>query len=72
MTTQGKIELSKSPITIAHISDFHIGSYHFVSNLLNRTIQELNEVKPDVIIVSGDLTNEGYRQEYNTRRIEGR
>ncbi len=68
MTPQGKIELSKSPITIAHISDFHIGSYHFVSNLLNRTIQELNELKPDVVIVSGDLTNEGYRQEYNTAR----
>lgn len=68
MAPQEKIELGKSPITIAHISDFHIGSYHFVSNLLNRTIQELNESRPDVIIVTGDLTNEGFRQEYNTAR----
>ncbi len=58
--------LEKSPITIAHISDFHVGSVHFVSNLMNRTILELNELQPDIIIVTGDLTNEGYKQEYNT------
>ena len=31
---------------------------------MNRVIVELNELEPDVVICSGDLTNEGYRQEY--------
>ncbi len=58
--------LEKSPIVIAHISDFHVGSVHFVSNLMNRTILELNELKPDIVLCTGDLTNEGYKQEYRT------
>ena len=52
-------------VTIAHISDPHVGSPYFVPNLMNRVIKELNEeIRPDVVICSGDLTNEGYRQEY--------
>ncbi len=51
-------------VTIAHISDPHVGSPYFVPNLMNRVIVELNELEPDVVICSGDLTNEGYRQEY--------
>jgi 3',5'-cyclic AMP phosphodiesterase CpdA len=56
--------VKKSPVVIAHVSDFHIGSYHFVANLMNRTILELNELQPDIVVVTGDLTNEGFRQEY--------
>jgi 3',5'-cyclic-AMP phosphodiesterase len=51
-------------VTIAHISDPHVGSPYFVPNLMNRVLVELNELAPDVVICSGDLTNEGYRQEY--------
>jgi Icc protein len=51
-------------VTIAHISDPHVGSPFFVPNLMNRVITELNELAPDVVICTGDLTNEGYRQEY--------
>ncbi|HEY7756414.1 MAG TPA: metallophosphoesterase [Actinomycetota bacterium] len=51
-------------VTIAHISDPHVGSPYFVPNLMNRVIVELNELAPDVVICSGDLTNEGYRQEF--------
>ncbi|MDI6716115.1 MAG: metallophosphoesterase [Actinomycetota bacterium] len=53
-------------ITIAHISDLHVGSQYFIPNLMSRTIQELNELKPDIVICTGDLTNEGFRQEYTT------
>src|SRR2546430_120094 len=31
---------------------------------MNRVIVELNELEPDVVVCTGDLTNEGYRQEY--------
>src|SRR5918993_1016105 len=51
-------------VTIAHISDPHVGSAHFVPNMLHRVIEELNELDPDAVICSGDLTTEGYRQEY--------
>jgi len=55
----------KKKTTIAHISDIHVGSNHFVSNLLNRAIVEINDMSPDVVLVSGDLTNEGFKQQYN-------
>jgi 3',5'-cyclic-AMP phosphodiesterase len=51
-------------VTIAHISDPHLGSPHFIPNLLHQVIEELNELSPDAVICSGDLTTEGYRQEY--------
>src|SRR6266536_3373477 len=55
-------------ITIAQMSDLHCGSPHFVPSLLERAIAEVNEVQPDVVIVSGDLTNDGFRQEFQTAR----
>jgi 3',5'-cyclic AMP phosphodiesterase CpdA len=51
---------------IAHISDMHVGSVHFVPNLMNRVIVELNEMEPDLVVCTGDFTNEGFRQEYKT------
>ncbi len=51
-------------VTIAHISDPHVGSPHFVPSMMNRVIAELNELAPDAVICTGDLTNEGFRQEY--------
>ncbi len=60
--------IKRSPLVVAHISDFHIGSYHFIANLMNRTILELNELSPDMVVVTGDLTNEGFRQEYLTAK----
>ena len=57
-----------SRLRIAHISDIHVGSFHFVSNLLNRAIVEINEMNPDLVMVTGDLTNEGFRQQYSAVR----
>ena len=53
-------------VSIAHISDPHIGSPYFVPNLMNRVIVELNELEPDVVVVTGDFTTFGYRQEFKT------
>ncbi|MEX2196852.1 MAG: metallophosphoesterase [Thermoleophilaceae bacterium] len=55
-------------VTIAQLSDLHCGSPHFVPTLLERAIVEINELAPDLVIVSGDLTNEGFRQEFQTAR----
>ena len=53
-------------VTIAHISDWHVGSVHFVPNLMDRVVRELNELNPEVVVCTGDFTNEGFRPEYKT------
>jgi 3',5'-cyclic AMP phosphodiesterase CpdA len=54
--------------TIAHISDLHCGEAYFVPNLLERAIDEINELAPDIVVCSGDLTAFGFRQEYQAAR----
>ena len=54
--------------TIGQLSDLHCGSPFFVPSLLDRAIVELNELEPDVVIVSGDLTGEGLRADYESAR----
>ena len=54
--------------TIAHLSDLHTGSQYFVPNLLDRTLVEVNDLAPDIVVVTGDLTNMGYRQEFREAR----
>jgi 3',5'-cyclic AMP phosphodiesterase CpdA len=56
------------PFIIAHLSDLHCGSPYFVANLLERAILEINELDPDVVVCSGDLTTFGYKQEYAQAR----
>jgi 3',5'-cyclic AMP phosphodiesterase CpdA len=53
---------------IAHLSDLHTGSQYFVSNLLDRALVEVNDLAPDVVVVTGDLTSMGYRQEFREAR----
>lgn len=54
--------------TIAHLSDLHTGSQYFVSNLLDRALVEVNDLAPDIVVVTGDLTSMGYRQEFREAR----
>ncbi len=51
---------------IVQISDIHVGEAEFVPSLLTRCVDEINELKPDIVIVTGDLTGMGYRREYET------
>ena len=51
-------------VTIAQLSDLHCGSPHFVPSLLDRALIEVNELEPDVVIISGDLTGDGLRGEF--------
>jgi 3',5'-cyclic-AMP phosphodiesterase len=57
-----------SPFTIVQLSDLHCGSPFFVPSLLDRAIVEVNELDPDVVVVSGDLTGDGLRPEYVAAR----
>ena len=57
MSTRGRL-------TICQISDIHCGSPYFIPDLLERSILEINDLAPAAVVVSGDLTNAGYRQEF--------
>jgi Icc protein len=50
--------------TIVQLSDLHCGTQFFLPNLLERAIAEVNELAPDVVVVSGDLTTHGFKDEY--------
>ena len=52
------------PFTIAQLSDLHCGQQFFLPNLLDRAIAEVNELRPDVVVISGDLTSHGFKDEY--------
>jgi 3',5'-cyclic-AMP phosphodiesterase len=51
-------------LTIYQISDIHCGNAYFIPELLDRTIIEINRANPAVVVVSGDLTDAGYREEF--------
>ncbi|MCL6466559.1 MAG: metallophosphoesterase, partial [candidate division WOR-3 bacterium] len=55
----------KLPFTIAHISDLHLGGSYFVPEWGNRLVDLLNRLKPDLIVITGDLTTEGHIHEYD-------
>ncbi|TAH50094.1 MAG: metallophosphoesterase [Chloroflexota bacterium] len=47
-------------LTIAHLSDLHLGPYVSEEHLL-RAVQMTNALKPDVIALTGDLVNSSWR-----------
>ena len=51
-------------ITIVQISDIHCCSSYFDSELMRTTVEQVNQLKPDILIISGDLTAEGFLHEY--------
>lgn len=56
------------PTVIAHISDLHCGSRYHIPSLAKRVIDELNLLCPDMVVVTGDLTDMGFRHEFEQAR----
>ena len=52
---------------IVQISDLHVGS-QFLQEKFDTLVDEVNELNPDVIVITGDLTNEGLMKEYERCR----
>lgn len=48
---------------IVQISDLHVGS-QFLPEKFETLVNEVNQLHPDYIVVTGDLTNEGLMKEY--------
>jgi 3',5'-cyclic AMP phosphodiesterase CpdA len=57
---------ARGRLTICQISDIHCGSPYYIPDLLERSILEINDLEPMAVVVSGDLTDAGYRQEFET------
>ena len=60
----GVVHPNPEHFVIAQFSDLHCGGPRFDEHLLERVVREINEAKPNVVIVPGDLTADGYRDEY--------
>ena len=63
-------------LTIAQISDIHCGHPMFDGDLLDHAINEIAELNPDLVVVAGDLTSEGYAPQFRQAkryldRLEG-
>jgi 3',5'-cyclic AMP phosphodiesterase CpdA len=55
---------SAEEFVIAQMSDIHCGDPRFDASLMERTIADINGLDPDLVIVGGDLTAAGYRNEF--------
>jgi 3',5'-cyclic-AMP phosphodiesterase len=51
-------------LTIAQISDIHCGHPTFDTDLMEHAITEILELAPDLVVVAGDLTSEGYAPQF--------
>jgi len=48
---------------IVQLSDIHVGS-QFREEIFEKVIDEVNALKPHTVVITGDLTNEGLKKEY--------
>lgn len=53
---------------IAQLSDIHFGDLRFDAAQLARAVDEIRVLEPDLIVVAGDLTANGYRDEFEQAR----
>ena len=49
---------------IIHISDLHVSSPNFDPEWGGKVVDHVNTMKPDLLLITGDLTNEGHIHEY--------
>ncbi len=55
---------------IAQLSDVHVGGTRYREDLLRTAIAEVNEARPDLVVVAGDLTDDGYPDQYPLAKQE--
>jgi Icc protein len=55
--------MGRDCFVIAQLSDLHCGSPYFDAHLLDTAVKEIIALRPDLVVVGGDLTTEGYAHE---------
>ncbi|MDQ4095248.1 MAG: metallophosphoesterase [Actinomycetota bacterium] len=56
--------MERHHLTIAQISDIHCGHPMFDGELLDHAITEILDLRPDLVVMAGDLTAEGYAPQF--------
>jgi 3',5'-cyclic-AMP phosphodiesterase len=51
-------------VLIAQLSDVHVGGARYRKELLHTAIEEINAAEPDLVVIAGDLTDDGYPDQY--------
>ena len=51
-------------VLIAHISDLHLSNADFNESMFLKAVDEINDLNPDMVILTGDLTDHGYYSEF--------
>lgn len=49
---------------VAQLSDVHVGGGRYREELLHRAVEEINSAEADLVVIAGDLTDEGYPDQY--------
>jgi Icc protein len=59
------LSISHIPLRIAQISDVHVGgSLSLPPEALEKVLEEVRRIEPDLVVIPGDLTTDGYEWEY--------
>ncbi|MBA2576659.1 MAG: metallophosphoesterase [Euzebyaceae bacterium] len=56
--------ISSMPLRIAQVSDIHCGTPTFEPALMESVVERVNRMRPDLVVVVGDLTAAGYEWEF--------
>lgn len=59
---------SRDSYVIAQFSDIHCGDARFDRELMLGTIEEINRLQPDLTVIPGDLTADGYFEQFYEAR----
>ena len=54
---------------IVQLSDIHVGS-QFREEVFDKVVEEVNDLEPAAVLVTGDLTNEGLMKEYEKCKVK--
>jgi Icc protein len=58
------MNISSIPLRIAQFSDIHCGELTFSEEAMRGTVDRINAMDPDVVVLAGDLTAAGYEWEF--------
>jgi 3',5'-cyclic-AMP phosphodiesterase len=56
--------ISEQVYRLVALSDLHCGDPRFDAGLFRQAINEINELEPELVVIAGDLTVGGYRDEF--------
>lgn len=56
--------MSEEQFVIAQVSDIHCGDPRFDFGLMESLIDEVNVLRPDLVVVPGDLTSDGFADQF--------